>query len=584
MSIIEKIIPLAKYLLFNFDNYLIFAVALILVITKWKPNLFISKKIVVFGNYIYNRFIKLSEFNPLKLLLIFFVINFIIRLLVALPVPAIALDKIAPHYLDLARSMYRNEGFTIAVIWGNFLQDPKIIRPDFFRVPFYPLLISLSYKIFGVSFFSAKLINIIAGSLLPIITFFLAFSLTKSKKIATLLLIFISFNGLIISWVALTYPEIVYCCGGILMLYLLYQTKNKINFYSFLVGVVLAITYLTRTEGLLILLPVILFFYFYRQNKKQFFVKVSLTLLGFLIIALPYLARNYILTNNPFYSDFDKLLMTVYIGNDRLIESPTVEYKNIYDLAWHNPYQTAKIATENIIIGVKSIPKLLIGSYLITILALIGIFYVWKKEKEKYYFIFLLILTGFFVPVLAAGFEGRYHVFLIPIFYLLAAIGILELYEVKLKNSPAIRSSLMIYLLLFIVLNFSVGFIKGGFALVPHNFYERFDEKNYFSELEKFYAYVKNNTPKDDAIMASRKPYEVNYFTDRPTVIFPYTDTAGVQKFMKKYQIKWAIWIGAPSKEDGKYYRFWLPEDIPDNLKPVFKNRAGDLFKVEYYK
>ncbi|MFA5022528.1 MAG: glycosyltransferase family 39 protein [Patescibacteria group bacterium] len=581
---LEKVLPWAKYLFFNFDNYLIVGLVLLLIIIKYKPNLLISKKVIALGNYLYQIFVKISETKTFRLLLIFFIINFIIRLIMAIPVPAIALDKIAPHYLDLARSMYRGQGFTIAVIWNNFLQDQTIIRPDFFRVPFYPLLITLSYKIFGFNFLAAKLVNVIAGSLLPILAFLLGLILTKSKKIATLLLIFISFNGLIISWVAFTYPEIVYCCLIILLLYLLYQTSTKINSHSFLVGVILALTYLTRTEGLLILLPVILFFYFYQQDKKLFFRKLFLTFIGFLIVASPYLARNYIITKNPFYSDFDKIAMAAYVGHDRLIESPNAEYKDIYDLAWHNPYKTAEMAITKIIDGIKFTPQLLIGSYLITLLTLIGIFYVCKTERKKYYFIFILILTGFLVPVLAIGFEDRYHIELIIIFYLLAALGILQLYEVKFKDDLAFKSILMIYLFLFITLNFLGGVIKGSFALVPHNFYQRFDEKGYFSGLEDFYSYVKNNTESTDVVMTSRRPYEVNYFTDRPTVTFPYADADGVQEYIKKYQVKWIIWMGTPQKENDKYYRFWLPQEIPDNIKPVFKNTGADLFEVEYYK
>ncbi|MFA6410521.1 MAG: hypothetical protein WCW26_03025, partial [Candidatus Buchananbacteria bacterium] len=76
---------------------------------------------------------------------------------------------------------------------------------------------------------------------------------------------------------------------------------------------------------------------------------------------------------------------------------------------------------------------------------------------------------------------------------------------------------------------------------------------------------------------------EVSYFTERPVVIFPFTNDKGVQEFIKKYNVKWVIWAGNPEKIDGKYYRFWLPEEIPDNIKPVFKNTGGDLFEVKYY-
>jgi len=252
-------------------------------------------------------------------------------------------------------------------------------------------------------------------------------------------------------------------------------------------------------------------------------------------------------------------------------------------LASKEPIKTTKIAIRNITNGITAIPTELICSYAITILSLIGIFYVWKKNRQKYYFIFLSLLTGFFVPVIVASFTERYFVFLIVLFYLFAAIGIFKLYEINLKNNPASRSLLTIYLALFIIFSGLTGIGKGTLPFIPHSFYERFDAKKYFTELEEFYSYVKNNTEENDIIMASRRPYEVYYFTERPTIIFPLATAEEIQKFIKKYQVKWVIWMGTPKMVGDKYYRFWLPDEIPENIKPIFKNYGGNLFKVEYY-
>ena len=74
------------------------------------------------------------------------------------------------------------------------------------------------------------------------------------------------------------------------------------------------------------------------------------------------------------------------------------------------------------------------------------------------------------------------------------------------------------------------------------------------------------------------------YFIERPVIIFPFTDEKGIQEFMKKYNVKWLIWMGQPSKIDGKYWKFFLPNEIPENVKLIYKNTGGELFKVEYYK
>jgi hypothetical protein len=128
-----------------------------------------------------------------------------------------------------------------------------------------------------------------------------------------------------------------------------------------------------------------------------------------------------------------------------------------------------------------------------------------------------------------------------------------------------------------------IGIVKGTLPYIPHSFYQRFNAKLYFSDLKEFYTYVKKNTSPQDVIMASRRPYEVYYFTERPTVIFPFTDSQGVQKFMKKYQVKWIIWMGQPIEVGNKFLIFWPKDQIPANIKPVFKNTSGSLYQVENY-
>ncbi|MFA6410765.1 MAG: glycosyltransferase family 39 protein, partial [Candidatus Buchananbacteria bacterium] len=477
---LEKIIPIIKYIFFNFEFFLIITLAIVWFILRKKPTGFLNKKIISLGDFIYKFFIKLSETKPLKLLLLFFILNFIIRLLMASVVPDISLDKLSPHYLNLAKSLYLGEGFTTKVIWLNFLQDPQIIRPDFFRMPFYPILIALAYKIFGVSYLAAQLVNVIAGSLLPIIAYLFAYVLTKSKKVSTLLLIFISFNTLILSWVAIAWPEIVYCCLAIFLLYCLYLTKEKNKTYPLLTGVLLALTYLTRSEALYIFLPVILLSYFYQQNKRKFLIKLSLTVLGFLIIATPYLARNYILTGKPFYTEFDKILLVSYVGDGYLVESPSSEYKNVYDLFFQQPIQTSISMAKILFNSLISLPKYVIGSYLISILTLMGMWLALKKEWSKYLFLFLAMLLGFILPGVII-FTDRYFIILIVLFYLFVCLGVTKLYD-NLAKDKLLQAMLIIYLSLFIAVGALVGIGKGTLPYIPHSFYKRFNADQYFTD------------------------------------------------------------------------------------------------------
>lgn len=584
----EQILPVLKSIFLNFDYYLIVIILVIWFFVKKRQNSLIAGKINQLAKLIYGWFIKLTQMKVWKLLLIFFLLNFVIRLVMAILVPEFSLNLgyiMPPHYLNLANSLFNGQGFTTHVIWNNFLQHPEIVRPDVFRVPFYPVLMASFFYIFGHSHFSAQLVNVLGGSLLPILAYGLAYVLTKSRKIATLFLLFISCNILILSWVPIISPEIIFCCGALLIMYFLYKSKDEKegNFYALLVGFFLALTYLTRTEGLYVFLPVIVFYYFFYGDRKKFIIKVALTLLTLLVVASPYLIRNYLLTRNPFYSDFDRILMVAYIGHDYLIESPSVEYKNVYDIAWHHPWRTIKMAVNYVAEVVSVIPNLLIKSYVITFLCILGIWHVIKKDRQKYYFVFLAMLIGFLLPILVAGYTDRYFIFVIVMFYFFACLGIFKLYDTSFKKNPVTRSLLIIYVFVFLMWSSLVGISLGTLPNIPHSFYQRFDAQKYYSDLEMFYNYIKENTQPDDVIMASRHPYEVYYFTQRPTVIFPFTDYQGVQDFMKKYNVKWIIKAGHPIIVGDKFLIFWPDSQYPENIKPVFENTGGEFFKVEYY-
>lgn len=133
---IEKFLPTIKYFFFNFDYLLIIFIFIIWLVFRKKPENYLAKKITNVGKYLYEFFIKITELNTFKLLLIFFVLNFIIRLAMAAPVPVTALNNEAPQYLNLAQSIYDGEGFTEKVIWNNFLAPDKVTQPVFFRFLF----------------------------------------------------------------------------------------------------------------------------------------------------------------------------------------------------------------------------------------------------------------------------------------------------------------------------------------------------------------------------------------------------------------------------------------------------------------
>jgi len=586
----ENILPLLKQLAFNFEYLLVIIILLLgIYVYKFKASV-LSNFINLVGFFLKTNFEKLLTLKTWKILIIIFAINFVVRFFMAWPVAEISsFDKISPEYLNLARSLFNGQGLTTNVVWNNFLEPATIVRPDFFRFPLYPLLIAAFYKIFGMSFLAAKMVNVIFGALLPLATFWLAETITKSKKISLLSALVISCNQNFLVWGALTYPEIVYGCCGLLFINFLFKTdspdginKIKKKFMPFLVGIFWALSYLTRSEAFYIFLPVFIFYYFSGPHFKKFLIKTCITFIGFLIIAWPHLARNYILTGNPLYTDFPQVALVSYVEHDYLIESPRSEYRDIFQVLQEKPIFFVRRLSNYILDGIINSPEMLMKSYLFFILALIGLFYYFKEQRKKFYSLALLFLFGFVIPGIVSV-TDRYYIILIALLFIMSVYGLKKIWNGLLYNKLKIKNLIIIYLTIYILASGALGAVNGSIALTPHNFYARFDEKQYFDNLKKVYDYLRDNAPPGEAVMVSRRPYEIYYFTNHPTVIFPFTDEKGIQEFMEKYQIKWIIWLGVPIVEGNKFLVFWPDGKHPTNISLIYKNSAAGLYHVDYY-
>ena len=80
----EKILPILKFLFFNFDYFLSAIIILLFIFIKDNAKFRLKDEIIKTGGFIGNLFNKLAAVKTEKLLISFFIINFLIRFLMIL--------------------------------------------------------------------------------------------------------------------------------------------------------------------------------------------------------------------------------------------------------------------------------------------------------------------------------------------------------------------------------------------------------------------------------------------------------------------------------------------------------------------
>ena len=173
-----------------------------------------------------------------------------------------------------------------------------------FKGPLLTLLLGLSMQIFGTTYMVTKFVSLIAGSLLPIIVFFLGSELF-GKKVGLLSALIVSMNPVLIFYHGLVYREPLYSLTWTSCIYFAIRGFKGNTLYSIIGGVFFALSSVTIQLGIFAGIGFILYFSFQKfvsnqkthkvayKNLDTFFLSAFLTL-------TPFLAKNYLTYGETF--------------------------------------------------------------------------------------------------------------------------------------------------------------------------------------------------------------------------------------------------------------------------------------------
>jgi hypothetical protein len=205
----------------------------------------------------------------------------------------------ADYYYATARSLAAGDGFQEPFIW-NYLDDPQGIphASHLYWLPMTSLLAAAPMRLAGLSFRAAQIPFIMLTGLLPLMAARLSEWLGFGDRLSWVSGLLAGFSGFYLPYFVTTDAFSLYAVlgGGILWLGASAARSPSARKW-FLLGLLIAVANLTRTDGLLFLvvgLGAILL------SRGRHFTSSGALVLGFALVSAPWLLRTWMITGSPF--------------------------------------------------------------------------------------------------------------------------------------------------------------------------------------------------------------------------------------------------------------------------------------------
>lgn len=230
----------------------------------------------------------------------FLIILFSFSLMIRLMVFYAYLSK-NNNYWQIDSSAYKAIATQISQGNGIIKEDGK---PNFHRLPMYPLFLAIHYYLFGPNDKKVLLTQIFIASLIPILIFILALILFPNQiGLAKITSTFASINLGFILYSSFLMTESLFIFLFLAFCILFFKNLKTTNKFMpmFIAGMILGLASLTRPVGQFLIIGSILIIFLTQDYIKSKLKKALLLFLGWTIIVSPWLIRNYIMLGHMFF-------------------------------------------------------------------------------------------------------------------------------------------------------------------------------------------------------------------------------------------------------------------------------------------
>lgn len=227
----------------------------------------------------------------------------------------------AEYYYSVALQLKEGSGFNEMIIW-NYLDDPAgLPHPsNGYWMPLPSILAWMGMVMTSsTEFVKSRIIFIPLAALVPPLTAVLAFRITHKRFSAILAGLIAVFPGFYLPYLVTTDAFALCMVVGALFFItidhlIVEKVGNSRHWYYFVLGVLASFLFLSRADGLiwliggLITIIWIAYFNGIRWSRSSLLGALSLCLIGYFLVAGPWLARNVSVFGSPFSPGGNRIL------------------------------------------------------------------------------------------------------------------------------------------------------------------------------------------------------------------------------------------------------------------------------------
>jgi 4-amino-4-deoxy-L-arabinose transferase-like glycosyltransferase len=225
----------------------------------------------------------------------------------------------AEYYFATAQRLVDGNGFTEPFLW-NYLDDPEGLphSSHLYWMPLATVVSAVTMTVFGTEFRAAQIPFFVFATLIPALTALIGLYLHGDRRWAWRAGLFATFPGFFLPFFFTTDTFVLFAIIGCSALWLMAEASQRPSALRWLgVGVLIGLGHLTRTDGVLLLAPATLAIWWLKDGRWRSF---GVLILGYLIIVMPWWARNIFVIGSAFSPGTGRVLWL--LSYDELFSYP----------------------------------------------------------------------------------------------------------------------------------------------------------------------------------------------------------------------------------------------------------------------
>jgi hypothetical protein len=199
------------------------------------------------------------------------------------------------HYYNMGVRLVEGHGFTIDYIWQYNVPPDSIIHPEEHWMPLTAVLAALPMALLGIGVQQAILPFILLGSLMPVLSFWMARQLDLSERGCFFAAASAAVLPEFVLYSIRTETTIPFALFVGLSILLFTEGLRRGRARAFIgSGIATGLAYLTRNDAILILPMLVVTIIIYALSRRTFHLRYAWLLpIAAIIVALPWLTRNW---------------------------------------------------------------------------------------------------------------------------------------------------------------------------------------------------------------------------------------------------------------------------------------------------